>query len=143
MAERGRLVEVKVAWAGDMKFSAESKSGANVMMETGVKYGGSGKDPTPMEAVAMALAGCSGMDIVMILKKMKVDLKKLEIKVEARRRDGEPSYFEDIKMIFTASGDGLTEEQLDKAASLSVDKYCSVAAMLRDKAAITYETKVE
>lgn len=126
-----------------MKFTAENETGAGVTVETGIKYGGSGKNPTPMEMVVMALASCSGMDIVMILKKMRVDLKKLEVLVDARRRERDPSYFEDIKMTFVISGDGLTKEQADKAASLSVDKYCSVAVMLRDKASITYETRVE
>lgn len=136
-------MEVKVTWAGDMKFDAENGTGGGVTLETGVKYGGSGKNPTPMEAVVMALASCSGMDIVMILKKMRVDLKSLVIAVDARRRDQDPSYFEDIKMIFKISGEGLTQGQADKAVSLSVDKYCSVAAMLRDKATISYEAIVE
>jgi putative redox protein len=136
-------VEIKVDWAGEMKFAAENGTGGKVTLETGVKYGGSGKNPTPMETVLMGLASCSGMDIVMILKKMRVDLKSLSIAVEARRRDRDPSYFEEIKMIFRLSGDGLTKEQADKAAGLSVDKYCSVAAMLRDKAEISYETIVE
>lgn len=136
-------MEVKVTWAGEMKFDAQGETGASITLETGVKYGGSGKNPTPMEAVAMALAGCSGMDMVAILRKMRVDLKKLEIFVDAKRRDGDPSYFEDIKMTFVVAGEGLTKEQADKAASLSVEKYCSVGAMLEDKATITYETKVE
>ena len=136
-------MEIKVDWAGEMKFDAENGTGGKVTLETGVKYGGSGKNPTPMETVLMGLASCSGMDIVMILKKMRVDLKSLSIAVEARRRDRDPSYFEEIKMIFRLSGDGLTKEQADKAAGLSVDKYCSVAAMLRDKAEISYETIVE
>ncbi len=126
-----------------MKFIAEGETGASVRFDTGVKWGGSGKDPTPMEGVAMALATCSGIDIVMILEKMRVDLKKLEVKVDAKRRKGEPAYFEEIKLTFIASGDGLTERHLDKAVKLSVDKYCSVAVMLRDKATITYETFVE
>lgn len=136
-------MNVTVTWAGEMKFTAESETGASFTLETGVKYGGSGKNPTPMETVAMALAGCSGMDMVAILRKMRVDLERLKIFVEAKRRDGEPSYFEDIKMTFVMAGDGLTKEQADKAASLSVDKYCSVGAMLKDKATITFETKVE
>ena len=136
-------MEVKATWAGDMKFNALNETGASVVMETGVKYGGSGKNPTPMESVAMALASCSGMDIVMILKKMRVDLKKLEISVNAKRREGDPSYFEDIKMTFVVSGEGLTQEQADKAAALSVEKYCSISAMLKEKAAITYETRIK
>jgi len=136
-------VEVKVTWDGDMRFAAENETGAAVMIETGVKYGGSGKNPSPMESVLMALASCSGMDIAIILKKMRVDLKRLVIDVEAKRRDKEPSYFEDIKMIFRISGEGLTQEQADKAVALSVDRYCSVAVMLKDKAAISYEAIVE
>lgn len=134
---------VKLAWAGEMVFTAESETGAEVTLETGVKYGGSGKNPTPMEAVAMGLGSCSGMDIVMILKKMRVDLKRLDVVVDARRREGEPSYFEDIKLTFVVSGEGLTKEMADKAARLSVEKYCSVSVMLEDKATITYETRVE
>jgi putative redox protein len=126
-----------------MKFAARSETGAEVIMETGKKYGGSGDNPTPMESVAMALASCSGMDVVMILKKMRAELKKLEIRVDARRRDGDPSYFEDIKLTFKASGENLAQEQLEKAVGLSVDKYCSVAVMLREKATISYEAVVE
>ena len=66
-------MEIKVDWAGEMKFDGENGTGGKVTLETGVKYGGSGKNPTPMETVLMGLASCSGMDIVMILKKMRVD----------------------------------------------------------------------
>ena len=64
-------------------------------------------------------------------------------RMDARRRDQDPSYFEDIKLTFRASGDGLAKDQLEKAVGLSVDKYCSVSVMLREKATITYECVVE
>lgn len=137
------MVEVKLAWEGEMKFTAQSESGAGMVFDTGIKFGGSGKYVTPMETVAMALASCSGMDLILILEKMRVNLTKLDIKVDARRREREPAYFKEIKMIFTASGDGLTEERFKKALKLTVEKYCSVSIMLRNKVTITYEGIVE
>jgi putative redox protein len=136
-------VEVNLNWAGEMNFDATSQTGAKVRLETGVKYGGSGKNATPMETVLIALAGCAGMDAVLILQKMKVDLKRFDIKVDGRRREGEPAPFEEIKMTFVLSGENLTKEKADKAVDLSVNKYCSVGVMLRDTVKITYETRLE
>jgi len=130
-------------WEGALKFSGEGHWGARVTIEPGPKYGGSGKNPTPMEALAMALASCTGMDAVLILEKMRVELEKFEIHVDARRREAEPSYFEAINMTMHMAGRNLTQEKAEKAVGLSLKKYCSVAAMLEDKASITYEVKLE
>jgi putative redox protein len=136
-------LEVNLKWEGELKFQAEGEWGAKVRIEPGPTYGGTGKNATPMELVAMALGSCSGMDIVLILEKMKVKLDKLEILVDARRRDKEPAYFEDIKMTFVVAGDNLKQEQVERAVRLSVEKYCSVGIMLQNKANITYEIKLE
>jgi len=134
---------VKVVWDGGVKFRGENENGAQVVMEPGQAFGGSGKYLTPMEVLAVALGGCTAMDILFILKKMRVDLKKLEVMIETQRKEEHPRYYEKIKMIYVASGDGLTEEKFKKAADLSNEKYCSVGVMLRDKAEITYEIKVD
>ena len=83
------------------------------------------------------------MDIVSILKKMRVDLKRFEMDVQTTRRSEDPMYYEAIHMIYTLSGEGLTEDKARRAADLSTEKYCSVGVMLREKAKITYEVKVE
>jgi putative redox protein len=122
--------------------SGRLDGGVKVTMEPGPKYGGSGRNPTPMDLVAMALGGCTGIDILLVMQKMRAKLTRLEIDVETRRREEPPSYFEEIRLTYIASGDGVTEENLKRAASLSHDKYCSVGAMLKEKAKITYDTKV-
>ena len=133
---------VRLKWDGDMRFVAETESGASVTVETGIAYGGSGKYPTPMELLAVALGGCMGMDMTSILNKMRVGLKRLDIDIETKRRTEHPTYYEEMKIICTVSGDEVTEDKVRKAADLSIDKYCSVGAMLKEKAKIEYEIKI-
>ena len=64
------------------------------------------------------------------------------IEVEAKRRSEEPRYYEEIKIVYTLSGDGLTDEKAERAAKLATEKYCSVGVMLREKAEITYEVRI-
>jgi putative redox protein len=135
-------VAIKVKWEGGRKFVGETSTGARVTMEPGPKYGGSGRHPTPMEMVAMAHGGCTGLDIVMILEKMRAKITRLEIEVETKRHEEPPNYFEEIKLTYTVSGEGVTEENVKRAADLSHEKYCSVGAMLKDKAKISYEIKI-
>jgi len=136
-------VEIKMKWDGDARFTSKTETGASVTVDTGVAFGGSGKHPTPMELVLIALAGCAGIDLVMILEKMRVNLSKVAIDVEAQRRDAEPRYFKEIKIVYTLAGEGLTEDKAGRAAKLATEKYCSVGVMLREKAEITYEVNVE
>ena len=136
-------MEVKMKWDGDMRFTGETETGAAVTLDTGVAYGGSGKHPTPMELVLVALAGCAGIDLVMILEKMKVTLSEVTMDIEARRKNETPRYFEEIKIIYKLSGEGLTGDKAERAAKLATEKYCSVGVMLREKAEITYEVRIQ
>jgi len=136
-------VEISMKWDGDQRFTARTETGAAVTVDTGVAFGGSGKDPTPMELLLIALAGCAGIDLVMILEKMRVSLSRAAIDVEARRRDTEPRYFEEIKIVYTLAGEGLTEDKAERAAKLATEKYCSVGVMLREKAEIGYRVDIE
>lgn len=134
---------ISVEWSGNMKFIGKTEEGVLVTMEPGKSYGGSGKNPTPMELVAIALGGCTGMDMVSILKKMRTNLKRLSIQIQAKRREEEPRYYESIHLVYKVSGENITLEQAQRAADLSNQKYCSVGIMLREKAKITYEVRVE
>ena len=134
---------ITVTWDGGVRFVGSNDRGNTVVMEPGPKYEGSGQNPTPMEIVAMALGGCTGIDIAMMMKKMRVALKRLEIQIETKRRTEPPEYFEEIHLTYTMAGDGLTEENAKRAVSLSNDKYCSVGAMLGARAKITYSVRVE
>ncbi len=105
-------------------------SGHGVLMESK-----SGEAPaigaSPMEMVLMALGGCSSVDVVDILRKMRQDLGSLDVVLHAERAPEPPRVFLKIEMEFVASGEGLTEASLKRAVDLSMEKYCSVAAMLR------------
>ncbi|MFH1312118.1 MAG: OsmC family protein [Candidatus Eisenbacteria bacterium] len=133
---------IRMKWDGDMRFVSTTESGASVTLEPGPAFGGTGKYPTPMELLAIGLGACTGMDIVSILEKMRVGLKKLDIEVETKRREEHPRYYEEMKITYVVSGDDLTEEKARKAADLSNEKYCSVGVMLREKAKIEYDVKV-
>ena len=133
---------VRMKWDGDMRFVSATESGASVTMEPGPAYGGTGKYTTPMELLAIALGGCVGMDMVSILEKMRVGLKKLDIDIETKRREEHPTYYEEMTVTCTVSGDAVTEDKARKAADLSFERYCSVGAMLKEKAKIEYHVKV-
>jgi len=133
---------MRIKWDGEMRFIAENENGASVIMDTGMAYGGSGKHPTPMDLLVMALGGCGGMDIVSILEKMRVTVKSLEVDIQTKRRTEVPKYFEEMHILYTVSGEGLTEDKARRAADLSAEKYCTVNVMLREKAKITFDVKV-
>lgn len=97
------------------------------------------KGASPMELLLMGIAGCSGIDIVMILKKQKIELLDLQMEVEGFRQDGAiPNVFTAIKLIVKLKGD-FAPEKAKRAVDLSIDKYCSVAKMLEKTAEISYD----
>lgn len=94
---------------------------------------------SPMELLLMGIAGCSGIDIVMILKKQQIELEGLQMEVEGLRVAGAiPNVFTEIKLKIKLKGD-FPEAKAKRAVDLSIDKYCSVAKMLEKTAEITYE----
>ncbi len=94
--------------------------------------GGAGAGSRPMDVVLAALMGCSSIDVAMILRKMKQQFDSLKISVDAQRIDAVPSTFSDIVLYFQVDGKDLNVERVNRAVELSVDKYCSVATMLRN-----------
>ncbi|MBM3471529.1 MAG: OsmC family protein [Armatimonadetes bacterium] len=136
-------MNISVSWTPGMRFDATAPEGTHFAMDAHREFGGSGAGPTPMETVLAALAGCTGMDVVSILKKMRAPLEALTIEVSAERAADHPKVFTAIHLRYRASGAGLQKEQVEKAANLSEERYCSVAAMLGQAARITYEVIVE
>lgn len=101
-----------------------------------VRLSGDGSAAGPMESVLMAVAGCSTIDIVMILEKMRQPLENIEVEVEAERREEIPRTFTKIKMHYKLHGK-LKEKKVEQAINSSLDKYCSVSKMLEKAAEIT------
>jgi putative redox protein len=132
-------MKVNVTWSAPMRFEGEAEGGTRLVMDSLPQYGGTGEGPSPMQTVLIAAAGCTGMDVVSILTKMRAPLERLVIDVEGERATEHPKVFTKIHLRYAFSGDGLQREQVERAVSLSMEKYCSVSAMLKKAATVTYE----
>ena len=133
-------MKAEVRWIEELMFLGRSGSNHLVPIEPTTKNRVGGA-PSPMEFVLIALGGCTGIDVVSLLKKWKVPPKSLRIEISAERREEFPRTFSKIKLKYTASG--VKEEDLRKAIEESLNKYCSVSAMLGYVAEIEYEYQLE
>ena len=135
-------MQAKVTWAGGMRFVGSGDTGHGILMESKLSDTPQVAS-SPMEVVLMALGGCSSVDIVDIMQKMRQDLTSLEVVIKAERVKDFPRVFTKADLEFVASGEGLTETNLQRAVALSMEKYCSVAAILRKSGCeITYSHKL-
>jgi putative redox protein len=133
---------INISWKGKLAFEAETESGHRILLDANPEVGGEDKGPRPMELLLVSLAGCTGMDVASILKKKRVNLEGLTIKIRAERAPQHPKYFTTIDIEYTFRGKEIKEEDVKQAIELSRDKYCSVAAMLKEKAAISYRWNI-
>ncbi|MGQ1945807.1 OsmC family protein [Geofilum sp. OHC36d9] len=133
--------EVNLSWAGDMAFETEL-NGHKITIDASPEVGGHNKGPRPKPFVLLALAGCTGMDVVLILKKMRVKYDSLNIKVEGDLTEEDPKTFEAMKVIYEFTGTNLPIKKIEKAVSLSEEKYCGVSAMYKKAIPLTTEIKI-
>ena len=130
--------QMNVTWVKDMKFSALI-NGHEIILDASAESGGSDEGPRPKFLLMAALAGCTGMDVISILKKMRIEPDYFNLKIEAVIRDEHPKKFEAMKTIYEFKGQNLPFESLEKAVKLSIDKYCGVNANFRDSMKLDYE----
>ena len=123
---------------GGRLFAGETASGNTVLFDEP----GSGLAPSPMEAVGMALAGCTGLDVIQILTKKRQRVTRYEIEVEAEQHVGPPAVFTSIRLIHRVRGYGVSPEAVQQAIDLSHEKYCSVGVMLEKSAVIHHSFEV-
>jgi putative redox protein len=128
---------------GDYGFEARDTMGHSIKMDTSPENGGINFGVRPMQVLLMGLGGCSGIDIVSILKKQRQVVEGFSMRIEGDRFAGKlPSLWEKIHIVFELKGD-IDPEKARKACELSVEKYCSVAETLRGAgAAISWEVKI-
>ena len=123
-------------------FHGKGSSDVIVSIDGSKEIGGNNAGVRPMELVLMSLGSCAAMDIVSILKKSRQNLKEFNIGIEGERDyDQTPAVFKKIHLDFFLFGD-LDESKVEKAVNLSVEKYCSVSAMLRNSVEITYSLHI-
>jgi putative redox protein len=123
-------------------FEARNESGNTIDFDASPEIGGQNKGVRPMQALLMALGGCSGIDVVSILQKQKQQLTGFRIAIDGERQKAvEPSLFETIHLIYYLEGD-LEPAKAKRAVELSMEKYCSVSKTLEKSASITYEVRL-
>ena len=117
------LHEVNLKWDEGMAFTTEL-DGHKLTLDANTESGGSDKGPRPKKLMLLALAGCTGMDVVSILKKMRVEYDYLNIKVEGDSTEEHPKHYQSMKVIYEFKGKNLPMDKIEKAVSLSSEKYC-------------------
>lgn len=135
-------MEIKVSWAGNAAFVGESSSGHKVVMDGPTEGGGRDLGPRPMEMLLLGTGGCSSYDVISILKKARQDVSACDVVISSERADSEPKVFTKIHIHFKISGTNLKEKQVDRAVSLSAEKYCSASIMLGATAEITHDYEI-
>jgi putative redox protein len=131
-----------VRWAGDASFVAESESGHQVTMDGPLDFGGKNKGPRPMEMLLMGMGGCTSFDVVLILKKSRQDIRDCVAEITAERADTDPKVFTKIHIHFVVTGKDLDPKRVEKAVTLSEEKYCSASIMLGKTAEISHDIEI-
>lgn len=136
MTDNIRTAEVE--WQGGMRFHGGAPGGPTILIDADAQEG-----PGPMVSLLIAGAGCSGSDVVSILEKMQVKLRKFTTTVKGVRADDHPRRYRSIHFTITLAGDGLDEAKARRAIDLSITKYCSVLQSLNPDIPISYDLALE
>jgi putative redox protein len=131
-------MKARAAWVEGMAFMGEAGSGHAVIMDGAPEYGGRNIGIRPMEMLLIGLAGCTGFDVVQILKKGREPITGCEVEVEAERATEDPKVFTKIHLAYRITGRGLSAAKAERAVTLSKEKYCSASIMLGATAEMTY-----
>jgi putative redox protein len=130
-----------LTWTGGMAFDAEA-NGHHLTLDADAEWGGKDLGPRPKPLLLIALSGCSGMDVVSLLQKMRVENYKFRVDVEADSTTEQPITYHTIRADFRFWGENLPPEKVLKAVRLSVERYCGVHAMLSKAANIIVKTYI-
>lgn len=130
---------IVTTWKKNMLFHTTNPAG-EFFMESGPDFGGEGVGLRPKALMLSSLAGCSGLDVASLIKKMKLEVDDFNIDIKAELTEEHPRYYNKVKMEFHFYGNALDEGKLQKAVDLSIDKYCGVMAMFKKFADVEVET---
>lgn len=131
---------VTTKWKGKMHFES-SANGHIIHIDKLPAHGGEDTGPRPKQLMLSAISGCTGMEIVSILEKMRLKIDELEIGVAGEITDGQPKMYKSVHMIFNIKSINSDKAKIERAINLAVEKYCGVVAMFRQFAIVTSEIK--
>jgi len=132
---------INVKWVGNMAFEA-AVGNHTILLDAKADVGGNDSGPRPKPLMMVSLAGCTGMDVISILRKMKVEVKEFNVTIQAELTEEHPKHYTAMHVVYEFTGDQLQEDQLRRAIELSQDKYCGVSATLRKAIDLTWEVRI-
>ncbi|GLQ06932.1 OsmC family protein [Sneathiella chinensis] len=134
-------MKVQAKWVEGYRFIGNNDKGHGIIMD-----GAGGEERlgvSPMEMILLAVGGCSGIDVVHILKKSRENVEDCIVEVEGTRATEDPKVFTDLHMIYRVKGQGLNRAKVERAVDLSAEKYCSASVMIGQAANITRDIIIE
>jgi putative redox protein len=135
-------MKARIKWVEDVMFVGESGSGHTVVIDGPPEHGGRNLGIRPMELLLQGLGGCTAFDVMHILTKARQPVTDCVAEIEAERADTDPKVFTKIHIHFILSGKGLSEKHVQRAISLSAEKYCSASIMLSKAVEISHDYEI-
>ncbi len=129
---------INMQWLSDMAFEA-NVDGHKIYIDSSAEHGGKDLGARPKSLMMVALAGCTGMDVVSILKKMRVEFDSFNVRVEGELSDEHPKKYIGMKVVFTFTGTNVPLDKVEKAVALSKERYCGVQANYMASFPVTHE----
>lgn len=130
--------EISFGYNGGMSLKGEV-NGHEMIIDADAGFGGNDLGPRPKPLILVALIGCTAMDVISLLKKMRVDFKDLKISADGELTEEHPKYYHKIKLTYNIWGTDLDRSKVEKAVTYSQERYCGVTAMLEKSSEITHE----
>lgn len=128
--------KVTTSWIENMQFESTNPSGGTIRIDAGPENGGDNKGLRPKALMLSALAGCSGLDVASLIKKMRLDVADFKIETEGLLTDADPATYHTVIVEYHFYGVNLDEAKLKKAVDLSIEKYCGVMDMFKEFAEV-------
>lgn len=125
-----------------VSFETVADTGHPVVIDGAPEYGGENRGPRPMELILMGLGGCTAFDVVHILRKSRLTVSQCRVELTAERAETPPKVFTHIHVHFIVGGEGLTDKRVERAVTLSAEKYCSASIMLGKAVDITHSFEI-
>ncbi len=135
-------MDATVKWVEGFQFVGQSGSGHAIVMDAGKDSGGTDTGVSPMELLMLGIGGCSGMDVISVLKKKKQEVIDLKVNVKGKLAPEYPKRYTEMNLEFVVTGRGIDEGAVKRAIDLSMDKYCSVKATIEGSAKVNYTFKI-
>lgn len=130
--------QIKLNWTSNMSFETEV-NGHKITLDAAEKVGGRNRGPRPKPLLLVALAGCTSMDVISLLNKMRVEYDDFFMNIEGDVSEDHPKYYTHLRLVYNIKGDDIDQKKVEKAVKLSQEKYCGVNFMLGKAADISYQ----